>query len=44
MAEKFCKIVDKGLETVPQQVALNLPKLNKVDSGPKIKLPKLSKV
>ena len=46
MADKFCKIVDKGLENVPQQVQLKLPKLKKVESKdtPKIKLPKLKKV
>lgn len=44
MADKFCKIIDNGLESVPQQVSLKLPKLKKVDSAPKLKLPKLKKV
>ena len=46
MAELFCSYVDKGLENVPQQVQLKLPKLKKVESKdtPKIKLPKLKKV
>tara|TARA_B100001059_G_scaffold84097_1_gene82149 strand:- start:15735 stop:17057 length:1323 start_codon:yes stop_codon:yes gene_type:complete len=43
MSEKFCEIVDTGLQTVPQQMSLNLPKLKKVGS-PKINLPKLKKV
>jgi glycosyltransferase involved in cell wall biosynthesis len=46
MAELFCKIVDKGLEGVPQQVGLKLPKLKKASNTntPSIKLPKLKKV
>jgi glycosyltransferase involved in cell wall biosynthesis len=44
MAEKFVAIIDKGLEGVPQQVDLKLPKLKKVDETPKLKLPKLKKV
>jgi len=40
------EIIDKQLESVPRQVDLKLPKLNKVeDSKPsEIKLPKLKKV
>ena len=45
MAEKFCSIIDKGMESVPQQVQLKLPKLKKIgNDAPKIKLPKLKKV
>jgi glycosyltransferase involved in cell wall biosynthesis len=46
MADQFCKIVDKGLENVPQQVGLKLPKLSKMTKteDKKIKLPKLKKV
>jgi glycosyltransferase involved in cell wall biosynthesis len=44
MSEKFCEIVDKGLQKVPQQVGLKLPKLQKVGTDKKIKLPKLKKV
>ena len=44
MSEKFCAIIDKSLSSVPQQMSLNLPKLKKVGSAPKIKLPKLKKV
>jgi glycosyltransferase involved in cell wall biosynthesis len=44
MAEKFVAIIDKGLEGVPQQVDLKLPKLKKVDETPKLTLPKLKKV
>jgi len=43
MSEKFCEIVEAGLQTVPQQMSLNLPELKKVKS-PKINLPKLKKV
>ena len=32
MAEKFCSIIDKSLESVPQPVKLKLPKLKKVES------------
>jgi glycosyltransferase involved in cell wall biosynthesis len=44
MSELFVKIVDKGLESVPQETALKLPKLKKVNNAPKLKLPKLKKV
>jgi len=45
MAEKFCTIIDKAIETIPNPVKLQLPKLKKVDgSTPKVKLPKLKKV
>ena len=46
MSEILCKLVDKGLEGVPQQVGLTLPKLKKVANtmAPSIKLPKLKKV
>jgi len=45
MADKFCKLVDDGLQSVPQQVSLKLPKLKKVESNTtKVKLPKLKKV
>jgi len=44
MAEKFVAMIDKGLEGVPQQVDLKLPKLKKVEEAPKLKLPKLKKV
>ena len=42
----FTKLIDKGLEKVPQQVGLTLPKLKKVNSTkpPKVTLPKLKKV
>ena len=43
MSELFCAMVDKGLENVPQQVSLKLPKLQKT-GGAKLKLPKLKKV
>lgn len=44
MAEKFVEMVDKGLERVPQQMELKLPKLKKVEQQPKLTLPKLKKV
>ena len=44
MAEKFVEIIDKGLQGVPQQMDLKLPKLKKVEEAPKLKLPKLKKV
>jgi glycosyltransferase involved in cell wall biosynthesis len=46
MNELFVKLVDKGLEGVPQQVGLKLPKLKKATTNetPKVKLPKLKKV
>ena len=43
MADRFVEIVDRGLSGVPQEVALKLPKLKKVEA-PKLKLPKLKKV
>jgi len=45
MANKFCELVDKGLQSVPEQMSLNLPKLKKVGNpAPTVKLPKLKKV
>ncbi len=45
MKVKLEEIIEKQLESVPKQVELKLPKLNKVeDSKPsEIKLPKLKK-
>ena len=42
MAELFCAIVDKGLESVPKQVGLKLPKLQKKTNTGGLKLPSLS--
>jgi len=44
MSKRFCEIVDNGLQSVPQQMSLKLPKLKKVGKAPKLKLPKLKKV
>jgi glycosyltransferase involved in cell wall biosynthesis len=48
MADEFVGIIDNALNSVPKQVQLNLPKLNKVGTTntevPKITLPKLNKV
>jgi len=46
MSKKFCTIVDTGLNGIPEQVSLKLPKLKKVEpANPiKLKLPKLKKV
>ena len=44
MSKKFCEIVEEGLQGIPQQVSLKLPKLKKVNQAPKVKLPKLKKV
>ena len=45
MRSLFCKYVDKGSESVPQQMSLQLPKLKKVGTNaPKVKLPTLKKV
>ena len=44
MGKLFCEYVDKGVQSVPQQVNLSLPKLKKLDETPKLKLPKLKKV
>jgi glycosyltransferase involved in cell wall biosynthesis len=45
MGELFVQLVDKGLQSVPQQVALNLPKLKKVGGNSNnVKLPKLKKI
>lgn len=45
MSDKFITYIDSALESVPKQVKLNLPKLNKVSDTPsKIKLPKIEKV
>ena len=46
MSDQFVAMIDKALDSIPQQVALQLPKLKKVDSAepPKLKLPKLKKV
>jgi glycosyltransferase involved in cell wall biosynthesis len=43
MANKFVELVDRGLEGVPREVSLKLPKLKKTEA-PKLKLPKLKKV
>ena len=45
MGELSVQLVDKGLQSVPQQVALNLPKLKKVGGNSNnVKLPKLKKI
>ena len=44
MAKQFNKLVETGLESVPQQVSLNLPKLKSNKDSSKIKLPQLKKV
>lgn len=47
MAAKFCEYVDTGINNVPKQVQLQLPKLKKVGEtveAPKLTLPKLKKV
>jgi hypothetical protein len=46
MNEQLIAIVDSALSTVPQQVQLQLPKLNKIGVAetPKLTLPKLKKV
>ena len=46
MTEKLGKIITPIVDKVPQQVGLQLPKLQKVSNSepPKIKLPKLKKV
>ena len=44
MAQKFCEMVDNGLQSIPEQVSLKLPKLKKVEQPAKLKLPKLKKV
>ena len=44
MTEELGKIMDKHTKSIPIQKPFNLPKLNKVDSEPKLKLPKLNKV
>ena len=44
MKEKFAKYIDEAIASVPQQTALKLPKLKKVNKSPKLKLPKLKKV
>ena len=48
MADEFVSIIDNALNSIPKQVQLNLPKLNKVGTTntevPKITLPKLNKV
>ena len=44
MAQQFCEIVDDGLQSIPEQVSLKLPKLKKVEQPAKLKLPKLKKV
>jgi glycosyltransferase involved in cell wall biosynthesis len=46
MTEKFKEILNKHVKEAPQQVSLNLPKLQKADNSngaPKLKLPKLKK-
>ena len=45
MKSLFCEYVDKGLNSIPQQMSLQLPKLKKISNDvPKVKLPKLKKV
>jgi len=44
MTEELGKIMDKYVGSVPVQKPFNLPKLNKVDSQPELKLPKLNKL
>lgn len=47
MSEKFCEYVDAGVNSVPKQVQLQLPKLKKIGEpteAPKITLPKLKKI
>ena len=45
MSEQFITLIDKGLNNVPKQMSLKLPKLKKTsDESPKLKLPKLKKV
>jgi glycosyltransferase involved in cell wall biosynthesis len=44
MTEELGKIMEKYVGNVPVQKPFNLPKLNKVDSQPKLKLPKLNKL
>jgi len=47
MSEKFCEYVDSGINNVPKQVQLQLPKLKKIGEtteAPKITLPKLKKI
>jgi glycosyltransferase involved in cell wall biosynthesis len=44
MTEELGKIMDKYTKSVPVTKPFNLPKLNKVDSQPKLKLPKLNKL
>jgi glycosyltransferase involved in cell wall biosynthesis len=45
MADKLCTIVDKGIDSVPKEMPLQLPKLKKASNtdAPKLKLPKLKK-
>ena len=43
MSEKLDFILSNVLKDIPQQVSLNLPKLKKKTTPPKIKLPKLKK-
>ena len=46
MYNNIFEIISKDTENIPQQVQLNLPKLQKVSStntAPKLKLPKLQK-
>ena len=44
MSKIFCKLVDDGIKSVPQQVGLKLPKLKSPSLATKLKLPKLKKV
>jgi len=44
MTEHLGKLIDKYVGNIPVQKPFNLPKLNKVDSQPKLKLPKLNKL
>ena len=45
MGEVFCEYVENGINSMPQQMQVKLPKLKKTGgSSPKLKLPKLKKV
>ena len=44
MAKQFNKLIEDGLQSVPQQVSLSLPKLKSNKDSSKIKLPQLKKV
>ena len=44
MKDKLASILDSRLPDFPKQVAITLPKLNKVSEAPKLILPKLKKI